>query len=317
MDKQQLNEAILSSIGGNDIGIEIYFGLKNGELKKANFIDNVQQEIKGTFVNYIREHVVENTEYQVIALSQADNRSNVIYHFDYNTLPDDLNFFNEVLDSETQHELFSFSDDNLNEINFFLFLIGDIEHQIVLYKQLSPIHVYNQNSGLFVRKSNNEFVKVDSDFLRIVPGVEMFKVNGQLYILNLNLLERNFKIYDVIRSLALTQIEIIQGTGLIENPNKLSDLLGNTTFARKLSRISEHSPVLGKIPNENIISFTKTYRSLRKKFTYSEDNSQIKLTTKKSVELFIKLLNDDFLTSELTTTYYDSIAKDPLNEETE
>ena len=104
MDKQQLNEAILSSIGGNDIGIEIYFGLRNGELKKANFIDEVQQEIKVTFVNYIREHVVENTEYQVIALSQADNRSNVIYHFDYNTLPDDLNFFNEVLDSETQHE---------------------------------------------------------------------------------------------------------------------------------------------------------------------------------------------------------------------
>ena len=34
------------------------------------------------------------------------------------------------------------------------------------------------------------------------------------------------------------------------------------------------------------------------------------LDTKTSKQLFIKLLNDDFLTSELTRLYYDSLAKD-------
>ena len=43
----------------------------------------------------------------------------------------------------------------------------------------------------------------------------------------------------------------------------------------------------------------------------------ISLHTKKSKDLFVKLLNDDFLTSELTRLFYDSLAKDGILEESE
>lgn len=314
MTKEELKGIVELSIT-EETGIEIYLGLKNGELRKANFIDEVQQEIKNVFIDDIKKNIIE-TEYSIMPLSNADERKDVIYHFDYTPVPDDLKFFDDVLDPKININIFSFKRDKLSNIDFFLFLIGDEENQILLYKQLATVNIYKKNSGIFVRESNNEFTRVNNDFLRIVPGFEMFKINGELYILNLKFLERKFKIYDVIESIAIKEIEKINKIGLVQNADSLKGLLKNTSFARKLSKISEHSPVLGKIPNANIISFTKSYPRLKDKFKYTKSDSQIILSTKTTMEIFIKLLNDDFLSSELTRIYYESIAKDVLKDET-
>lgn len=314
MTKEELKGIVELSIT-EETGIEIYLGLKNGELRKANFIDEVQQEIKNVFIDDIKKNIIE-TEYSIMPLSNADERKDVIYHFDYTPVPDDLKFFDDVLDPKININIFSFKRDKLSNIDFFLFLIGDEENQILLYKQLATVNIYKKNSGIFVRESNNEFTRVNNDFLRIVPSFEMFKINGELYILNLKFLERKFKIYDVIESIAVKEIEKINKIGLVQNADSLKGLLKNTSFARKLSKISEHSPVLGKIPNANIIAFTKTYPRLKDKFKYTEGDSQIILSTKATMEIFIKLLNDDFLSSKLTRIYYESIAKDVLKDET-
>ena len=310
MNKEELKNIVQLSINEN-AGIEFFLGLKNGEIRKANFIDEVQKEIKKVFIDDIEKRIIES-EYPIMCLSSSDERKDIIYHFDYTPLPDDLKFFDTVLDPNINIKPFSFENDKLNNIDFFLFLIGDEENRILLYKQLAPINIYKKNSGIFVRKADNEFTRVNDDFLRIVPGFELFKVNGELYILDLKFLERKFKIYDVIKSVALKEIDKINEIGIVQNANSLKELLINTSFARKLSKISEHSPVLGKVPNADIISFTKNYPRLKNKFKYTNDGSQIILSTKTTMEIFIKLLNDDFLSSELTRIYYDSIAKDEL-----
>ena len=296
MTKEELKGIVELSIT-EEIGIEIYLGLKNGEIRKANFIDEVQQEIKNVFIDDIKKNIIE-TEDSIMPLSNADERKDVIYHFDYTPVPDDLKFFDDVLDPKININIFSFKRDKLSNIEFFLFLIGDEENRILLYKQLATVNIYKKNSGIFVRESNNEFTRVNNDFLRIVPGFEMFKI------------------YDVIESIAVKEIEKINKIGLVQNADSLKGLLKNTSFARKLSKISEHSPVLGKIPNANIIAFTKTYPRLKDKFKYTEGDSQIILSTKATMEIFIKLLNDDFLSSKLTRIYYESIAKDVLKDET-
>ena len=47
----------------------------------------------------------------------------------------------------------------------------------------------------------------------------------------------------------------------------------------------------------------------KRKLRYSEDGNKILLTTKKSQEEFLKLLDDSFLISELTKYYYASMTK--------
>ena len=61
--------------------------------------------------------------------------------------------------------------------------------------------------------------------------------------------------------------------------------------------------------------YAPEYVALKNRMRYTPDNTQFMLDTKASKQLFVKLLNDDFLTSELTRLYYDSLAKDFIESE--
>ena len=50
----------------------------------------------------------------------------------------------------------------------------------------------------------------------------MFMINEELYILDLTFLERKFKIYDVIRSAAVKEIENINEYGIVQNAEILA-----------------------------------------------------------------------------------------------
>lgn len=58
-----------------------------------------------------------------------------------------------------------------------------------------------------------------------------------------------------------------------------------------------------------MVKFSKTHPGIKGKLRYSEDGNKILLTTKKSQEEFLKLLDDSFLISELTKYYYASMTK--------
>ena len=81
MNKEELKKIVQLSINEN-AGIEIFLGLKNGEIRKANFIDEVQKEIKKVFIDDIEKRIIES-EYPIMCLSSSDERKDIIYHFDY------------------------------------------------------------------------------------------------------------------------------------------------------------------------------------------------------------------------------------------
>lgn len=310
MNKQELIGKINLCIAENS-GIEVYFGLKKGEIRKANFLANTQQEIKEAFSQEIHSKIIESPA-SIINFSSADERGNVIIQYDLEE-PDGMQMFDLVLDAESEIPIFSFDNDDISNIGNFLIVIGDEDHQIVIYKQLASVNIYKKNSGLFVRRSDNEFTKVDEDFLRIIPGIDFFKIDGEIYIINLKLFEQLFNLYNVVLRAATAQIEIIRQSGLVENTDSLlENIENNISFAKKLSKITETSPVLNKVPNTSVIEFAQKHPALKKVIKYSDDGMKIKLTTKKSKLFFVKLLNDDYLTSELTRLYYDSLAKDSI-----
>ncbi|MDL0431300.1 DUF4868 domain-containing protein [Marinobacter sp. TBZ242] len=125
---------------------------------------------------------------------------------------------------------------------------------------------------------------------------------------------RNMHFHEAVKNVATQGLENIIETGLVENHEVFKDRIDEISFARKLVKAASKSPVLGQIPNEQVISFTNNHPALKGKFKYSYDGSQINLGTKKSQDLFLKLINDDFLQSELTKLYYESVAKDSIAE---
>lgn len=209
----------------------------------------------------------------------------------------------------------NFNDEQIVEINSLLIVIGNNEQQVSLFKKLAPIEVIGRGS-FFLRKTAERFERFSNNLLRISSGFQALSINGSVIILNLKTIEKSFGFTEVIQREALLGIEAIRQMSIVQNIEELESLIDNITFARKLIKVARSSPVIhNNIPNIQIIDFTKNHPALRGKIRYNEDESMIKLHTKKSKDLFVKLLNDDFLTSELTRLFYDSLAKDGIEEE--
>jgi hypothetical protein len=94
----------------------------------------------------------------------------------------------------------------------------------------------------------------------------------------------------------------------------LHELLDDIKYARRFTKVAQASPVLeAKVPNEIIIKFCKNFPSLAGKIRFNSSEDKIILDTKVSKDLFIKLLMDNYLTSDLTKINYESVAKDYAN----
>lgn len=110
----------------------------------------------------------------------------------------------------------------------------------------------------------------------------------------------------------------VEEIGLVENIEILYELLDEVKYARRFTKIAKSSPVLkAGIDNLRIIHFCKTFPKLAGRIRFNDQQDKIVLDTKVSKDLFIKLLMDDYLTSELTNFHYESVAKDIAEVESE
>ncbi|NWB86326.1 anti-phage protein KwaB [Pseudomonas gingeri] len=309
-------KAQISAVIADKCGAEIYFLLDsdNGmQIKKADIDEVPQAELTNMFVEAITNRILLNDDLSLIELSSADDRRETVYHYDLPDVPDELQHLRSIIAADNFDE-FSFAEDRLNNLEGILILLGNVEHQMALYKYQYPVALLRKDTGfnLMRARGSNRFKKLDEDVLKINAKFEFFKIGGQYYILDLKALERFFGFHDAIKNIATQGIENIRKADLVENVQVFSDRLDDISFSRKLVRAASSSPVLNLIPNADVISFASTHPALRGRFKFTADGERFSLRTKKSQGLFLKLLNDDFLQSELTKRYYDSLAKDAI-----
>ncbi|TVL96864.1 MAG: DUF4868 domain-containing protein [Candidatus Brocadia sp. WS118] len=317
MTKAQLDESLQYFYQEEGIGISIYFLIKDEDdtsIKRADIEEAAQPEILNQFLEFAQKEIIEDEDLNILKLSSSDERTNVIYQYDLDDIPLELHVIDKVLQSDDHPDL-NFNDEDLSFLQGFVILIGNNEHQLVLYKKHHPISLYKRDRPYYFKLSDTRLVKLDADILKLTESFEFFKIDGELFIVDLKTLERFFGFHEVIKKKAQEGMKMVETMKILENPEELSQLLTDVTFARKMVKIVEKSPVLGEIPSPQIIEFTRTHPALRQRFQYSEDGTKIKLHTKSSKNLFLKLLNDDYLHSELTKLYYDSFAKDKIKTE--
>lgn len=320
MTIENLRQEVSTVIDAEGTMAAVYFLLKSGDdlIIKFADIDAVSQtELGEQFIQQIRNVILDPEELSLLSISDADDRTNVIYNYDLDVLPIELTKLREVIHND-DYGTFTFGDDELSQLKGILVLIGNADHQMALYKHQYPVSLYKKDSAFSLKRFGDQqrFTKLEDDILRVNPDFEFFKINGQYYIQNIKTLERFFGFHDAINNLAVEGVEKIEGSDLIEDSAILRENLDNIAFSRKLTKAAKHSPVLGTVPNHEVIRFADTHPALKGKIEFNDDKTKISLSTKKSLQLFLKLLNDDLLHSELTKQYYDSLAKDTVaNEE--
>jgi len=296
----------------NGIGATLYFVLnEEGEtvIRFADIENGAQQELKERFLDYITDKFINNEELHYQNISEADDRKNVVYRYDIEERPESLNILDEILANEEQ-EHFQFNQHELNNLQGYLITIGNEGNKIALYKKHHPVNLLRQDRFLLI-PSNERLVKVPNDAIALDRSFDFMMVDDNLIVLKLNTLERFFGFEDVVRNQAQNTIGLVEANQLLEDIEQLNDLALSMTNARKLMKIRT-SPVLN-VPVNNVINFIRNHPELTGKIDFNEDETRIRLSTGVSKKLFLKLLNDDYLFSELTELQYDTHAKDRLN----
>lgn len=297
----------------NQIGVSIYAISKSPDQaapKKLDIEADAQAGLKKLFLQSIKEKILDVEELVVMNLSTSDARTNVIYAYDIE-IPQELSAIDTVLANDNL-PVYNLEAEKIGNIKALLIEIGDNTKQVVLYKTLAPIHIFSQSSFCLVQH-DTRLEKIDKDFLRVSPGFQMLKIDGELLVNDLSALERSFGFHDIIKKEASLGISAIEAKLVIDNIDVLKELLEDMKYARRFVKVAKGSPVLLKnIPNTSIISFCKTFPTLAGRIKFNQAEDKILLDTKVSKDLFIKLLMDDFLTSDLTKFHYESVAKDNI-----
>ncbi len=317
MTIDNLKSSIADIVNSDGCSAEFFFLLDGDygmEVKKVDITEIDHVELSKIFFESINTTLLLNEELSLIPLSSADDRLNAIYEYDLEDIPEELAHLKNIIEND-EFLNFSFKNDPLSNLEGILILIGNEDHQLALYKHQYPITLLKKDNGFNLMKSRgaNRFQKLDQDILKVNSKFEFIKINGKYYILDLKALERFFGFHDAIKNIAEKGIENIANANIIEDTSVLTNRLGDISFSRKLVKTATNSPVLGVIPNKVIVSFSNSHPALRGKFKYSKNGKQLNLETKASQNLFLKLLNDDFLQSELTKKFYDSMAKDNID----
>ncbi len=301
-----------------EIGLSMYIIVNtiNGhEKRRADITDEVIQELMSQFKEYIRSKFITNHDLIFSDLTIADDRKNSAFFYDLEELPVGLEVMGELIENE-ELPFFNFNEDNFEEITGFVFLIGNEETKVALYKKQYPISLIKQDSVLMIKKSNHRLVKVDDDIIRLNDSFEFLQIDDEMIVLSLKTLERYFGFDAVIRNQALANVQIIEQANLLEDSEPLEELVEDIRFAKKLMRIKPDSPVL-QLPFAHVRAFIQGHPKLRRRLRFNNNSTRISLDTKTSKELFLKLLDDDFLKSELTNLLYESDIKNKMTNEEE
>ncbi len=311
----------VDAVINDSVSQQIYLVLRQNDtfvLRLADIEDDsAAPELENMFIGYIRETIIDNQDLQLCELSTDDERSNAIYHYDFDSFPDELGIFKdfEITVATTTTPKFNFSTDDLGSLFGYIVYLGNMQSGILLFKKHYPISLIKRDSFLLgAIKSKQRFEKVSGDdIIRINGSAQLMRVGDHLYVMDVKMLERNMGFHQLIQKAAGQTVDAVKELGILEDIEILQDAVEETSFARKLSKVKRTSPIFRlNIPKETIVQFTKNTPELSGKFKYSDDGSTIRLDTKKSKDAFVKLMNDAFLRSELTKQYYEASAKDQL-----
>ena len=294
-----------------NIGVCVYALMKDANNPgpfKLDIEADAQAGLKDLFLQSLRDAISSKEELSVLALSSADERVNAIYVYDLD-IPEELTSLEAVI-AQDDLPMLDLNEKSLSSIKALLIEMGNDIGQLVLYKTMAPVNIFGRSS-FFLRKHESRLERLNDEFLRVSAGFQMLRINDALLVLNLEALEHNFGFHDVIKKEAAFGVDAIVSAALVTNPDVLRELIDDVKYARRLTKIAKASPVLkAGISGESIVQFCKTFPNLVGRIRFNDENNKVILDTKVSKDLFIKILMDDFLTSELTKFHYASVAKD-------
>lgn len=283
----------------------------NNSLKWFCIEEHDIQELQKGFMEFIGNRILTNVDFQLEQYSKSTERINTFYEYDLQDqyTPEMQNLL-QVINIQNP-ELFSTDNEALESINgLYIFIKDEFEHEVVLYKQVLGVDkTYANSSWLYVMKEAQQFCRQINSTLRINPGAQMLMIDGRIVIIDLGKIEKKMHLDEILKKETKKFIQEVENKEIVLNTDTLQKACEKPSMCKKLRHALTDSKVKN-LENEKIIIFAKLQDKLH--FKFSNDGRKFSLDSKASAERFIKLLDDDYLRSDLTNQDYDSADKSEL-----
>ena len=328
MTKESLQAKLDGLIAQEDCGMNLYFILHPQDdyiLKKAN----VKNEALAPIRNVLRDNLVllrqmmDDPTFNVLNLSGAEDRKNVIYQYDLDEelrpislmKEVDINLFNDGYFTPDNNRVFDFDNDTFEDVDAWIASYGVEGNHIIIYRKTFSVNLLKQGRNLFIFKDAEQIDIVKDDIFRIDGKIDFFLLDNTALIYNISILEKFNDFKDIVQRSARSSIQQIAAVDLVEDIAKLRERAENDiSFARKLVKVTTNALILNVVDKDKIIQFARAHAYLSRRLKVSAGN-KFDLEKKSAQNLFIQLLDDAFLHSELSSNDYLSPGKDILRSE--
>lgn len=192
----------------------------------------------------------------------------------------------------------------LKKIKYFIFKFGTAKDNLFLIRYNFPINYIKKDKLFFYSKEVLE--PLNEDLIRMDGKLDFIFIKETLYIKNISILEQQFGFELIIKNKANEIIDKVNTLDIIHNIQTIKDENDNLMFSKKIAKIKKESKIF-TLKSDEIISFVDQKKSLKDKFSFI--NGKFNLDTKAHKNDFIKLMNNNFLYSELTKEDFETDGK--------
>lgn len=295
------DEAVLKSI-------TLYVTSPDG-LQLFNMVEDDIKELLPIYTSLLHSKIIDCEGLSIGDYSISSVRENMIYRYDLQEEHRTQEMANmAIAGTEENPSYFSVSSESLEKINGIYVVINDAEHRIVLYKQISPVDkTYGRSTYWFGLKSDNSmFERKKESMLRLTPGIQMLYADGEIILVEMTRLESALGLDAILQKEAQATYQSVEAKNIAVDISLVKEVCQQPSMLKKLRHALTESKV-NDIPNEDVIRFAASQPKLN--FKFNDDNTRFDLSTKAAARRFIKLLDDDYLFSNLTKEDYDSEQK--------
>jgi Domain of unknown function (DUF4868) len=294
-------EDLLSS----GINFTLYLGLGESDTRqylRADFDDGAMQAVCQSYIASVRRYF--QGELSTVSLSALDDRADVLVCYDLADAPAEFTALT-ALTNQPEPATFVFADHDFSEIKTMAVKISSAASSVIFFKPFYPVSLVKREQILLVKGAASRFELVDKDILKLTGGFEVMLLDGEFYINGFAKFEKAFS-FDAIAARAMNAV-----TATIVALNLVLDAKGHLAACaapRKDIIRAGRSPVLA-MQAATILAFVA---AKQQQIGLKIQGGRLVLSSKESVRRLYRLLNDDYLTSELTRLEYETLAKNPL-----
>jgi len=292
--------------------ISVYAFL-GGVYYKLDLLPDSRDDFKCLFINGVKKQIVDNDRYEVRPYSTSDERKNCYYEYDLSEEPFEILTMRSVVGVQDVEPYRVDDMSTLKDIEALYIVLSHQMESVVLYKNISQLDFVDVHQRfLLVKNSDHQLSRLDKDYLRISSSFQMIRVSDGTVILDISPLERSQGFDQIVKNEVTARIDDIDQMGLIEDITSFKSLVDGLPTRKALLQLKNSQVIKKEIDAKTVLDFYEKKRELIGIIDYNDDKSKLAPNKKEQVKRLLKLLNDDYLTSELTESEYDSVAKDEL-----